>query len=61
MGEGELDRLAAFGHGADGRRVGPVGADDHAAVGRVRTEHVVRVRVVALDDQLDLALDARLA
>ena len=54
----ERDGLAALGDDADGGRGGPVGADDDATVAGVRAQHVVRIRVVALDDQLDLALDA---
>ena len=47
----ELDRLAALGQHADPLGVGPERAhDDVLAAVRMRTEQVVRVRVVSPDD-----------
>ena len=53
----ELDRLALVGHHPHGQGVWAICTDHDPTVDRVRTEHVVRIRMVALQDQLQLALD----
>ena len=52
-----LDRLLALGHHAHVLGARPESAHDDVAVRGVRAEQVVRVRVVATDDELDLILD----
>ncbi len=53
----ERDRVAALDEDAHAVGVRAVGADDHAAVLRVRAEDVVRVGVLPPDDALELLGD----
>jgi hypothetical protein len=54
----ELDRRGALGPGDHLGRVGAEGADHHAAVLRVSAEEAVRLGEVAVDDRLDVGVDA---
>ena len=58
MALGQLDRLAALGAREDLGRRRAEGAHDHAAVVGMRPEQAVRIGQVAMDDGLDVGLDA---
>ncbi len=50
----ELDGVTRGGHGTDRRRSGAERADDDTVVGIVRAQHVVRGRMLAADDALEV-------